>query len=103
MAFHPKHIYSGPKTVEVATYLATGIFNDGYQSLLRVLNTMGVTIGPEAKSFADTQDVNRVCLGEKRHQEASKEARTARRKANAALQELYEEEEGVLYGPGIGD
>ena len=64
---------------------------------------MGVTIGPDAKSFADMQDVNRVVLGEKRHQEASKATRTVRRKANAALQELYEEEEGVLCGPGIGD
>ncbi|KZC14907.1 hypothetical protein WN55_07615, partial [Dufourea novaeangliae] len=101
--FAPKHIYSGAKTVEIASYLATAIYNDGYLSILKILNTMGIVIGLAAKSFADTQDSRRILLCEKRHLEATKEARIARRKANAAIQEFYEEEEGVLYAPGIGD
>ena len=33
----------------------------------------------------------------------TKETRTARKKERAALEEFYEEEEGILYGLGIAD
>ncbi|XP_053984318.1 uncharacterized protein LOC128879316 [Hylaeus volcanicus] len=49
--FAPKHVYSGAKTVKIAAYLASGIFNDGYQSILKTINTMGIIIGSEIKGL----------------------------------------------------
>lgn len=101
--FAPKHIYSGAKMVQIAAYLATGIFNERFYAVLKIFDTMRIVIGPEAKSSADNRDEHRIRIAEKRYLEATKEARIAHRKANAALQEFYEEEEDVLYGPGIAD
>lgn len=66
---------------------------------------MGIIVGPTAKNYADKRDkrADKIMQAEKRHEKASKEARTARREAQATLQELYKEEEGILYGPGIAD
>ena len=49
------------------------------------------------------RDDRRINQAELRHKASSKEGRTARRKALASQQALFEEEEGPLYGPGIAD
>ena len=65
---------------------------------------MGVIIGPAATDYAAERDRTRICIAEHRHQPASKEDRSARRKASTAQQALFElEEEGESYGPGIAD
>ncbi|XP_029055085.1 uncharacterized protein LOC114882360 [Osmia bicornis bicornis] len=99
----PKHLHNGLKTIELANFLAVGIFNDGFQSIMKIFRIMGVIIGPIAKEYADERDENRIYQAELRYQAASKESRTARRIATAAQQLLYKEEEGPLYGPGIAD
>ncbi|XP_025163676.1 uncharacterized protein LOC112590659 [Harpegnathos saltator] len=90
--FAPKHLHRGLKTIELANFFAVAIFNEGFQAILKAFETMGVIIGPSAKDYA-----------EKRHREASKEVRTARRTAAAAQQQFFEQEEGELYGPGIAE
>ena len=60
-------------------------------------------LGLQQSGYAADRDDARVRAAEKRTEEASKEGRTARRKAAAAQQALFEEEEGKLYGPGIAD
>ncbi|XP_043257791.1 uncharacterized protein LOC122400403 [Colletes gigas] len=100
--FAPKHLHNGLKTIELANFLAVGIFNDGFQSILKILQIMKVIIGPIAKEYADKRDRNRIYRAQLRHQAASKESRAARRKATAAQQVLFEEV-GSLYGYGIAD
>lgn len=39
--FAPKHIHSGTKIVQIATFLAVIIFNKGFEGILKVLDTMG--------------------------------------------------------------
>lgn len=36
--FAPKHIHSEPKIVEIATFIAIIIFNDGFMPILKILN-----------------------------------------------------------------
>lgn len=96
--FAPKHLHSGLKTIKLANYFAIGIFNKSFQSILKVFVTMGVIILPSAKAYADKRDMKRIQQAEKRHQDASKEARTARRTVTAAQQELFEQKESELYG-----
>ncbi|EFN70470.1 hypothetical protein EAG_00241, partial [Camponotus floridanus] len=33
----PKHLNCGSKIIEIAAYLAAGIFNDGYSFVLRIM------------------------------------------------------------------
>nr|XP_022908980.1 uncharacterized protein LOC111420257 [Onthophagus taurus] len=101
--FAPKHLHSGLKTIELSNYFATSIFNDGYSSILKIFNVMGVIIGPAARDFAASKDETRLRVAEHRQQAATKEGRSFRRSASTAQQAHYEEDEGELYGPGIAD
>ncbi|GFX33519.1 uncharacterized protein TNCV_1931861 [Trichonephila clavipes] len=40
----PKHLHSGVKIVELSSYLAVGLFNEGNSSLLMVMNEAGNTV-----------------------------------------------------------
>ena len=71
--------------------------------VLRVMNDLELKIGPECKKFANTYDKNRVKRQDRRSQKATKEARTAQKEENAAQLDVFLEEEGLLYSPGITD
>ena len=96
-------MHSGKKTVEITTYLAVCIFNEGFNSILHMLNVMGIKIGNVSKTFAAIRDNNRIYRSEKKAWQESKEARIARRQEQAAQNDYFEAEEGILYGPGIAD
>ena len=68
-----------------------------------MLQVIDVIIGPIAKKYAMERDDRRINQAELHHKASSKEGRTARRKALASQQALFEEEKGPLYGPGIAD
>lgn len=99
----PKHLNCGRKIVEIAAYLAAGLFNEGFSSILRVMQALELEIGIYAKQFADNSDDKRIQRQERRTLSESKEARKARRGELAERNELHEEAEGLLYGPGIAD
>lgn len=64
---------------------------------------MDLKIGQQCKFFADSVDNRRIDRQDHRHSFNSKEARTARRLENMHANELYEQEEGPMYGAGIAD
>ncbi|XP_011871647.1 PREDICTED: uncharacterized protein LOC105564113 [Vollenhovia emeryi] len=99
----PKHLNCGSKIIEIAAYLAAGIFNDGYSFVLRVMNDLKLPIGLECKRFADSYDTNRVKRQNLRSLNSSKEARTAQKEKKTAEMGDFLEVEGLLYGPGIAD
>lgn len=99
----PKHVFCGKKILEIATYTAACIFNEGQKPILKILEVMGCSLGPGSLSFAEDCDNARVQRADQRSSFASKAARIARREARAAEEEVYDEEEGTMYGPGIAD
>lgn len=99
----PKHLNSGKKIIDIATYIAAGVFNEGYAAVIVMLHLLKVTIGRECKMFADQVDLHRVARADRQHSASSKEARTARREAQQAQNDFFEEAEGVLYGAGIAE
>lgn len=101
--FAPKHRFSSVKIIEIAAFLAACLFNEGYTSFLIMMEAMGLKIGPQAKIMADGKDNNRIQHANRCHLESSKEARTARRNKRAGQNEFFQEEEGLLYAPGIAD
>lgn len=99
----PKQTFSGAKTVDIASYCAASIFNEGYSSILKMMDVMNIKIGPNAFNLCNTVDERRISQANERSFDASKEGRIERRTARSALEEDFLEEEGVLYEAGMGD
>lgn len=89
--------------METAAYLAVSIFNEGASSLLKVMATMGVTVGRNAAQFALSNDIRRCSQADIRAQHATREARIQRRIAKNQKEEDNITEEGLFYVPGIDD
>ena len=58
--FAPKHIHSGAQIIEIATFIAVCIFNEGFIPILKMMTLMGIKIGTEAHSFAVRRDNARI-------------------------------------------
>lgn len=102
-SFAPKTVFSGIQTVQIATFLATGIFNEGYGAVLSILHGMKITIGPAAFALSKELDADRIKTAKKRTLDASKESRIARRSRRSAAEEAAHEAEGPLYEAGMAD
>lgn len=99
----PKTINCGAKIVEIATFIGAGTFNDGHLHIKRIMALLGIKIGYHSNKFSEEIDQLRLKRAEGKSAESTKEARTARRMANSEKEDFYQDEEGVLYGPGIDD
>ena len=99
----PKHTFSGKKIVKIACLTAACIFNEGFSTVLKIMETMHVGIGETAVAYAATRDRQRIQVGNRRSSEASKEGRTMLRQKRLEESQLFEQSEGILYGPGIAD
>jgi len=75
----PKHLHCGSKTIEIAAYLAAAIFNEGFFPIFKIMETMGIIIGQQSKSFAEFHNDKRLLNADRRGLESTKEARTPRR------------------------
>lgn len=99
----PKHQFCTAKTIELSAFLSAIMFNEGYSPLLRLMEVMGIVVGPHALAAANARDDVRVRKAERAHTAASKEGRLSRRMDRSNQDEFFEEVEGGLYGPGIAD
>lgn len=99
----PKHLHSGRKIIEIAAFMTACIFNEGFFGVLKVMETLQINIGTTCKMFADSVDANRIKRQERRSCISTKEARLARKQVLMEQNEIFEETEGLLYGPGIAE
>lgn len=99
----PKHIFSGKNIVELAANCALCRYNEGSMPLLKIMETMGVTIGLTASAMAAKNDESRIQLSNFQSSEQSKQRRTEKREGRLHENELYEADEGGMYGAGIAD
>ena len=74
----PKHMYCGKNIVELVTDCAPCTFNEGCVTLLKIMETMGGQIGVVAAAIQMRANKSRKI-------------------------KLHEDDEGILYGPGIAD
>jgi len=97
----PKNSFGGKLLLDVAVDIATMTFNDGLMSLAKVLEVMGVKIGPNCYTFCAESDATRIT----KHSmtDKAKDARRANLAATRAKNEAYLDVEGQLYGAGIAD
>lgn len=73
----PKHLNAGLKIVEIAAFIATSVFNEGYTPILRMMNELDIQIGPQAKYFANAYDERRIARQHRHSMSCTKEARSA--------------------------
>ncbi|GAB1860744.1 Mutator-like transposase domain-containing protein [Camponotus japonicus] len=99
----PKHLHCGAKTVEIATYIAVSLFNEGHITLLKIMDVLGIAVGLEANNFARFADAKRVTAAENSLTDAAKAAALSKKDDQIKLQEQYEVEEGLVYYPGFAD
>ncbi|CAG5084288.1 Protein of unknown function [Cotesia congregata] len=83
----PKHLNSGLKIVEISAFIAAGLFNDGFNFILRVMNSMQIVIGRQLMSYREKIDDQRVSRENRRSSLTTKQAR------QACLQELTKKNE----------
>ena len=99
----PKHLHSGKNVIDIATYLAVMIFNEGYEKILETMDTMEITFGPIAEMCAARLDEDRINRSEQRVSDAAKRARIEQCEQRIAQRESLLEQEDELYGPGTTD
>lgn len=87
----PKNSSGGKLLLDVAVDVATLTFNDGLMFLAKVLEVMGVKIGPNCYNFCTKSDATRIAKAERSMSNQAKDAR----KANLAARR--EENEADLY------
>lgn len=95
----PRHMRCGKKTVEIATFLAICIFNEGFQTILQIMSLMGIIIGPNAKAYVDKRDNQRIS----RTSGDLISVPHARQSHDEAEELFFEDEEDIFYGPAIAE
>ena len=102
-SFAPKRVFNGAKTVKISSHLTESIFNEGYESLLKMMHIMNIIIGTNVVALRTEVDDTRISIANPRSFVASKEGRVERRVMRSDLEETFYEEEGPLYEAGIAD
>lgn len=99
----PEHLHSGRKIIEISSFLAGSIFNDGQHSVLKIMNEFRGLPGKNSQAYANYANKCRVKKQNKEASLASKEARTLRKQKRTAEDEWHEETEGLMYASRIAD
>lgn len=99
----PKHLHCGRKIIEIAAYIAAGIFNEGYLTVLKIMSDLEIVIGTTCRDYSDGINNSRVSSQNHRSKNATRKLRDVHKQRLLEENELYEEVEGILYGAGIAD
>lgn len=102
-AMAPKTMNSGKIIIDIATNIASCVFNDGLISILHIIQVMGMKIGPKSHELCMDLDEKRIQKAERSLSEGAKQARIDLKTIRKAKQEQEIDEEGQLYGAGIAD
>jgi len=102
-ALAPKSISSGKIVLDIATNIAVCVYNDGFSSIMHIMDVMGMKIGPNNYNMCLEVDAQRIKLAEQSLSEAAKEARISLKTLRKEMQEQDVHLEGQLYGAGIAD
>lgn len=72
------------------------VFNEGFMSLLKIMQIMIITIGPATIRHAERMDVARIKQTNRHSTDASKQVKPVRRNEKWRIEETYPEEERIL-------
>ncbi|GFU82159.1 uncharacterized protein TNCV_4466101 [Trichonephila clavipes] len=75
----PKTLGCGRKIVDISTNEAIVVFNDGNQGRLKIMQSLGLTVGQFAHKFVTLVDIRRIQTAEVHFNLCTKEVRQAKR------------------------
>eukprot|EP00112_Aurelia_sp_Birch-Aquarium-sp1_P014509 Seg314.3 transcript_id=Seg314.3/GoldUCD/mRNA.D3Y31 product="hypothetical protein" protein_id=Seg314.3/GoldUCD/D3Y31 len=96
----PKETHASLPTVEIATYLAIGIFNDGANTIMDVLEKLGLEPGLHCKAACEKIDRKRLFFAKVKSTEKAKARRRAIRNRKKGFSDALEDTEGLQYKSG---
>ncbi|CAK9824037.1 hypothetical protein ANTRET_LOCUS2273, partial [Anthophora retusa] len=96
-------MFSRRTTVDIAAFTAASIFNDGYNSILIMMQLLNLTTGSISLNYCRQTDERRLSKAATKVEENSKRARKLLRETQKEKADSFCEAEGTLYGPGIAD
>ncbi|XP_044581671.1 uncharacterized protein LOC123263182 [Cotesia glomerata] len=99
----PKTVNTSSTIAQIAAYIATYIFNEGTNSLLMIMDTLGLNCGSNSHRYAEKLDAARVKVADQRVNDNTREGRMLRRQQQIDVLETSTMAEELLYGPGIDD
>lgn len=89
--------------IEIATFLAVTILNEGFMPIVKVMDVMRATIGQQTEMHANSRNEARITRSQQRLTNFARNERINRREERVAPQDLYEQEEGSPYGAGLAN
>lgn len=95
-----KETHASTPTVELATFLAVGHFNDGSKTLLTVLEALGIDPGYHCRKACKKLDHDRIRHSRRKSQEESKKRRRQLRNYKKGFTDTLEAREGPSYEAG---
>ena len=95
-----KETHSSLPTVELATFLAVGVFNDGSKAILDVLKNMGIIPGYNTKAGMKKMDYGRLRHSTRNSSEKQKSRRKRIRQRKKGYFDKLTEKEGTHYEAG---
>ncbi|KYN06232.1 hypothetical protein ALC62_02824, partial [Cyphomyrmex costatus] len=99
----PKSTSSGKHVLDTAVYISVGIFNDGLSSVMRLMQNLSITIGPNCFNFCVETDERRIKFSERSLTDAAKVARSSLKTSRKEAEQANIDIHGQMYGAGIAD
>ncbi len=96
----PKVSHSSLKTVQLATNIAIGQFNDGYKTIISILHESGISPGRHCTSFCKNEDKDRMYMSIYKSTDRAKKRRRAIRNKKKGYADQLEHREGPQYQTG---
>ncbi|GFW81990.1 uncharacterized protein TNCV_771191 [Trichonephila clavipes] len=96
----PKTLGCGRKIVDISTNEAIVIFNDGNQGRLKIMQSLGLTVGQFAHKFVTLVDIKIIQTVEVHFNLGTKEVRQAKRMQFKTTCKKLTEKEGTSYACG---
>lgn len=99
----PKSTSSGKHVLDTAVYISAGIYNDGLSTIMRLMQYLGMTIGPNCYNFCVETDERCIDFSKRSLSDAAKKARTFLKASRKEEEEANVDLDGQMYGAGIAD
>ncbi|XP_011694080.1 PREDICTED: uncharacterized protein LOC105453644 [Wasmannia auropunctata] len=99
----PKTFSSGKTILDIATDIAVCKFNDGFTSIMEIMQVLNLTIGHNLYTFCIEADARRVKAAERAMSSHAKDARKLSKTSRKEKDEVNFNVEGQLYGAGIAE
>jgi len=99
----PKVTSSDKNVLDTAVYIAAGTYNDGLTSAMRIMQNIGIKIGPNCYNYCQETDQNRIKLSDRSLSDAARRSRIEQKASRKEEDEFHVSMEGEMYGAGIAD